>query len=271
MEWLKVTGPAFRRYVAKGKGVAVLPCGSIEKHGEHLPLGTDTLNVELMAREACEKAGAVMLPPMPYFYVHEMKASAGAISLSAPTLFAFLDEVCDEVSRNGIKKIVLLNGHGGNKALLLAYVQGLPGRGKDYAVYDLFVVACAGGPKAARAAKLKKAKLPGGHADDGETDVTYFNFPKLVDLKAVSPDPRAGASRLDFDISPARAQTWWYAEYPDSLAGDPRFVSRERGRLLTESLIDGLTDVLKRVRDDEKVARRNALFEAEASDPKRMR
>jgi creatinine amidohydrolase len=271
MEWLKMTGPQLRRYVAKGRCVAVLPCGSIEKHGEHLPLGTDTLNVEVVARAACEKAGAVMLPTMPYLYVNEMKASAGAVSLSAPTIFALLDEVCDEVSRNGIKKIVLLNGHGGNKALLLAYIQGLPGRGRDYAVYDLFLPACGSGSKWDRAAKMRKAKLPGGHADDGETDVTYYNFPSLVDLKAVSRDPKAGASRLDFDIAPAKAQTWWYAEYPDSLAGDPRFVSKERGRLLTEALIEGFADILKRIRDDDKVARRNALFESEASDPKRMR
>ncbi len=271
MEWLKVTGPRLRKYVAKGNAVAVLPCGSLEKHGEHLPLGTDTLNTEAICRKACEKAGAIMLPAMPYLYVHEMKASAGAISLSAPTIFAVLDEVLDEVSRNGIKKIVLVNGHGGNSALLLAYLQGLPGRGKDYAVYNVFVSAAADRAKMERAKKMSKAKLPGGHADDGETDVTYYQFPRLVDVKAISRDASAGASRLDFDISPARAQTWWYAEYPDSLAGDPRFPSKERGRLLVEAMVEGLADLIERIRRDEKVAERNASFEAEAADPRMMR
>jgi len=271
MEWLKITGPKFKKYVAAGKAVAVLPCGSIEKHGPHLPLGTDTLNVEYVAKTACEKAGAIMLPALPYLFVNEMKASAGAVSLATKTVITLLDEICDEVARNGIKKIVLLNGHGGNNAILMAFLQGLPGQGKDYAVYYLSLMACGKGPKWAKAAKMRKAKLEGGHADDGETDMTYFTNTALVDTKAISKDKNAGASILDFDVSPARAQTWWYAEFPDSLAGDPRFVSKERGRLITESLVDGAVDVLKRIRDDEKVAARNASFECESYDPKKMR
>ena len=92
-----------------------------------------------------------------------------------------------------------------------------------------------------------------------------------MDLDAVSQDKSAGESRLDFDISPALAQTWWYARYPDSLAGDPRFASVERGALLVEALIEGVADTLIRIRDDKKTAERNASFEAESHDPRRMR
>ena len=271
MEWLKMTGPRFKKYVASGKGVAVLPCGSIEKHGPHLPLGTDTLNVEYVAKAACERTGAIMLPALPYLFVNEMKASAGAVSLTAKTLITLVEEICDEVARNGIKKIVLLNGHGGNNAILMGFLQGLPGQGKDYAVYYLGLMACGWGAKWEKAQKMSKAEVEGGHADDGETDVTCFTYGDLVDVKAISKNKNAGASKLDFDISPARAQTWWYSEYPDSLAGDPRFPSKERGKLLVESLTDGLADILVRIRDDRKVAARNKLFEAEARDPKKMR
>lgn len=271
MEWMKLTGPQFRKYVAGGKCVAVLPCGSIEKHGEHLPLGTDTIDVEYICREACEKAGVIMLPAMPYLYVHEMKASAGAVSLSAATILAFLEETADEVSRNGIKKLVLVNGHGGNNALFRTFLQGLPGKGKDYAVYTVFLPHCAWGEKWEKAKSMAKAEFPGGHADDGETDMMMFVDGDLVDVDAISPDKEAGASKLDFDIAPAEAQTWWYSEFPDSLAGDPRFPSKERGRLLAEAIVEGLADTLIRIRDDEKVAGRNRMFEEEARDPSKMR
>lgn len=271
MEWLKMTGPKFKKYVASGKGVAVLPCGSIEKHGEHLPLGTDTLNIEYVCREACEKAGAVMLPAMPYLFVNEMKASAGAVSLSAKAILTFLEEVCDEVSRNGIKKIVLVNGHGGNNAVILTFLQNLPGAGKDYAVYDLLMVHCGRGEKWEKAMAMSKAVHVDGHGGDNETDWTLFAYPDLVDVDAIKDDADAGASRLDFDISPARAQTWWYAEYPDSLCGDPRVTSAERGKLLAEAVIENLADTLVRIRDDDKVAGRNRDFEEEAHDPSKMR
>jgi len=271
MEWLKVTGPAFRKYVRSGNGVAVLPLGSIEKHGEHLPLGTDTLNVEYVCREACERTGAVMLPALPYVFVNEMKASAGAVSLSAKTILAVIGEICDETSRNGIKKIVLANGHGGNNYILMTFIQDLPGRGKDYAAYLLNVYGALDEKARKKIDAMSKAKLEGGHADDGETDLTLSTWPDLVDVKAIPRRKSAGASVLDFDISPARAQTWWYSEYPDSYAGDARFPSRERGRIITEALVAGVARTIEKIRNDGKVARRNARFEAEARDPGKMR
>lgn len=271
MEWLKLTGPAFRKFAATPGAVAVLPCGSIEKHGEHLPLGTDTLNVEYACREACKKAGAIMLPTMPYLFVNEMKASAGAVSLSARTILAMIEEICDEVARNGVKKIVLVNGHGGNNFILMAFIQDLPGKGKDYAAYYLPLMSLGKGAKWEKAAAMRKAEYDGGHADDVETDAALFTSGEHVDVKAISPEKSAGQSVLDFDISPAKAQTWWYAMYPDSLSGDPRFPNRERGRLLVEAIIENLADVLCRIRDDEKVVERNRRFEEEARDPSKMR
>ncbi len=271
MKWLELTGPSFKKYLSEGKGVAVLPCGSIEKHGEHLPLGTDTFNVEYACREACEKAGALMLPALPYLFVNEMKASAGAVSLSAKTILSVIEEICDEVSRNGIRKIILVNGHGGNNFILMSFIQDLPGKGKDYAAYYLPLMSCGKGEKWEKALAMGKAEFPGGHADDVETDAALFTSGDFVDLDAISPDKSAGASRLDFDVSPAKAQTWWYAEFPDSLSGDPRFPNKERGRLLVEAIIENLADALRRIRDDEKVAERNRRFEEEARDPSKMR
>lgn len=271
MEWLKLTAPALRKQVKTGNAVAVLPLGSIEKHGEHLPIGTDTLNVEYIAREACRQAGAIMLPPMAYTMVHEMKASLGAISLSAATFLKVLEEVCDDVSRNGIKKILLLNGHGGNGHLSMTFLQDLPGKNKDYVAYYLFLTSCLSAKDRELIKSSSKAAHPGGHADDVETDVTLAHYPDLVDRKAISKDPKAGTSGKDFDLGNAQPHVWWYAEYPDSLSGDPRFPSAQRGETISNLIIAGLVETIRKIKADKKVAQRSARFEAEAHDPKKMR
>lgn len=271
MEWLKVTAPALREEMKSGNAVAVLPLGSIEKHGEHLPTGTDTLNVEHIAREACRQAGAIMLPPMAYTMVHEMKASVGAISLSAATFLKVLEEVCDDVARNGVKKILLLNGHGGNGHLSMTFLQDLPGKNKDYVVYYLFLTSCVSPRDREQIRSSSKAAHPGGHADDGETDLTLHHYPDLVDLKAISQDPGAGKSGKDFDIGNAQSHVWWYSEYPDSLAGDPRFPSPQRGEMISNMIIAGLAQTISKIKADDKVAQRSARFEAESHDPRKMR
>lgn len=271
MEWLKLTGPALREVIQAGNAVAVIPLGSIEKHGEHLPTGTDTLNVEYIAREACKLSDALMLPPMAYAFVNEMKASVGAVSLSARTFLKVLEEVCDDVARNGVKKIVLLNGHGGNNFVGMTFIQDLPGKGKDYVAYYLNIMSCLGPREREAIQASSKAAYPGGHADDVETDATLYHFPETVDLKAISKDPKAGASVKDLDVGSARAQIWWYAEYPDSLSGDPRFPSPERGKVISDMVVTGVAETLKKIRDDEKLPDLSARFEAESRDPRKMR
>lgn len=271
MEWMKITGPQFKKYVAAGNRVAVIPCGSIEKHGEHLPLGTDTLDIEYICRAACEKADAIMLPPLVYMNVNEMKASAGAVALNVQTIFTVLREVCDEVARNGIKKIVLANGHGGNKALLRSFYQDTPGKGRDYAVYVTFFSELIQGPKAEKARAMKKATALDAHAGDGETDLVLHTYPELVDKSAISQNEADGLTVLNFDVSPSEPHIFWYAEYPNSLAGDPRFLQPERGKLMAEAAIDTMAGMLGRIRDDKNVLDTAARFEAEARDPKKMR
>jgi creatinine amidohydrolase len=271
MEWLNLTGPALREVIQAGNAVAVLPLGSIEKHGEHLPTGTDTLNVEYIAREACRLSGAIMLPPMAYAFVNEMKASVGAVSLSARTFLKVLEEVCDDIARNGVRKIVLLNGHGGNNYLGMTFIQDLPGKGKDYVVYYLGLMSCLDPKEREEIEASSKAAHPGGHADDVETDITLYHYPETVDLKAISKDPRAGASLKDFDIGPSRPQIWWYAEYPDSLAGDPRFPSPERGKVISDMIVTGVAETLAKIKADGKIADRSERFETESHDPRKMR
>lgn len=97
--------------------VAILPVGSFEQHGDHLPLTTDTVIACLIAAQLAERYGLFLLPPVTIACSHEHAAFAGTVSISASTLVAVIGDIRASLARAGITKLVLVNGHGGNYVL----------------------------------------------------------------------------------------------------------------------------------------------------------
>ena len=106
----------------KEKGVVILPIGATEQHGAHLPIITDTRQVTAVLEAAFEvldeTTKAWALPALPYSKSNEHNAFSGTISLSAQTLSAVLQDIASSVNRAGFRRLVFLNGHGGNVGLL---------------------------------------------------------------------------------------------------------------------------------------------------------
>ncbi|GAB4084023.1 creatininase family protein [Myceligenerans cantabricum] len=103
-----------------GPRVAVLPVGSFEQHGDHLPLSTDTLIATTIAEQICDRYGLLCLPPVTISCSHEhegMPGLPGTVSISATTLTAVIDDVRRSLARAGIDRLVLVNAHGGNYVL----------------------------------------------------------------------------------------------------------------------------------------------------------
>ncbi|WP_084526267.1 creatininase family protein [Nocardia vaccinii] len=100
----------------QGANTAVLPVGSFEQHGEHLPLITDTAIACLIAERLADTYDLFLLPPVTISCSHEHAGFAGTVSISAATLIALIDDVRLSLERSGIDKLVLVNGHGGNYA-----------------------------------------------------------------------------------------------------------------------------------------------------------
>jgi creatinine amidohydrolase len=98
----------------KETNVAIIPVGSCEQHGEHLPLGTDHLLAFTMARTIAEEAGAVVAPILWVGYSEQHMGFPGTVTLTTDTLVQVLIEACRSLSKHGFKKILLLNAHGGN-------------------------------------------------------------------------------------------------------------------------------------------------------------
>lgn len=96
------------------KSVAILPVGSIERHGDHLPLGTDSELPEHIARRAADLTGAIVMPTIFYGSCHAMRGFLGTFDIDSEVLFKYIECILEEAWRNGIKLVVVLNGHGGN-------------------------------------------------------------------------------------------------------------------------------------------------------------
>jgi creatinine amidohydrolase len=101
----------------RAASVAVLPVGSFEQHGDHLPLVTDTLVATLIAGTVAEAYNLFLLPPLTISCSHEHAAFAGTVSLSARTLHAVITDIQASLRQSGIHQLVLVNGHGGNYVL----------------------------------------------------------------------------------------------------------------------------------------------------------
>src|SRR5215467_6992157 len=121
--WEELTAEDFRRGIEQSRGTCVLPFGILEKHGPHLPLGTDLLNVRYAALHAAEQEYAVVFPEYYFGQIFEAKHEPGTIAYSRGLQLQLLQETTDEMARNGCKKVIIVNGHGGNEHLLPLFAQ----------------------------------------------------------------------------------------------------------------------------------------------------
>jgi creatinine amidohydrolase len=159
-----------------------------------------------------------------------------------------LEATCDEIGRNGFKKIVIVNGHGGNPNLLRYFVQTRLSQPRDYVVY-FFDPA----PNPAVDEEVKKLRQsdPAGdlHAGERETSTLLYLRPDLVHMDRATAESGANQKRLMLpDLYTA---IWWYAGFPNHYAGEGAKATAELGRVLTEARIDALVRALKAVKADQ--------------------
>src|SRR6185437_2163108 len=134
-KWEELTAPDFVQAIHQAQGVCVLPFGIIEKHGPHLPLGTDLLDVRFAVTNAVKQEYAVVFPEYYFGQIFEARQQPGTLAYSLSTQLTLLQETVNEMDRNGCKKIVIVNGHGGNNSLLPLFAQAQLASQRDYVVY----------------------------------------------------------------------------------------------------------------------------------------
>ncbi len=121
--------------LSKNPGVCVVPFGCLEMHGQHLPVNTDTLIANYVAKEAAKLESVCVFPELTFGDINSLQGKKGSIVLSPELNTAFLNEICDEIARNGFKKIIILNAYGGNMNLLGNFSRSQMHRKKDCIVF----------------------------------------------------------------------------------------------------------------------------------------
>jgi creatinine amidohydrolase len=258
-----LTSPKFAKAVEQSGGVCIIPLGIIEKHGPALPLGTDMYESREIAFHAAEKEYAVVFPPYFAGQINEARHQPGTIAYSHELMWKMLEETCAELSRNGLKKIVLLNGHGGNTSFLQFFCQEQLAKQQDYIV----VLFRPGNDpvNSAEIKSLKKAKLD-DHAGEGETSMMYYINPSFVDqeaLKSQSGADQARLSKLPFGYT----GIWWYAKYPNHFASDYNTPDKRLGELMVTSEAGQVAELVRFLKTDNSVKALQDEFFKRADNP----
>lgn len=252
MKWENLNIDEFKEGLDKSQGVVLVPIGCLEKHGSHMPLGTDIIIAREIAIRASKIESAMVFPFMPFGIVGEVKHKLGTISLSSNLVYQILEELCDELARNGFNKIIFVDGHGGNNNFLKYFMQSRLEKNHEYITYYFDV-----GFKDEKFWKEYQEKfgrvLESGHACEFETSTLLEIDENLVQKEKIDSEQTKSLHRLD-EITQAGLYTGisWYADYPEQIAGDPSNASKERGVWINERNVQRLVNAIKIVKEDEK-------------------
>jgi creatinine amidohydrolase len=251
MNWEDLSSAEFEAGVKKSEGVCVLPIAVLEKHGDHLPLGTDMFIVTETA-----KAAAALTPVMlfPYYFmgqISEARHVKGTIAPSHSLIMDALLEMCDEIHRNGFQKILILSGHGGNEHFLPFFAQMFTGINRPYAVYKYFVHNLTDEQVTSILSHCGADDL-GEHAGFSETALIKHLRPDLVNMDKVKLEESKSLGRLDA-VKKTGAYTGfdWYADYPHHFAGDPSHATAEHGKYIFNIIRDNVVNVLSEIKKDD--------------------
>ncbi|MBZ4321134.1 creatininase family protein [Streptomyces huiliensis] len=209
---------------AHGAGVAVLPVGSFEQHGPHLPLVTDTAIACLVARRLADDHGLFLLPPITISCSHEHAHMAGTVSISAGTLYAMVHDIWRSLAASGVPGLLIVNGHGGNYVLQNA-VQEInttaPPRVALFPVSE-------DRSRARAEAGLESSGAEDMHAGEFEVSLLLHGAPHLV-RDGVEGDDHAAPNR-------PHLLTLGMAGYtPNGVIGRPSLASAAKGKALLDS------------------------------------
>jgi len=253
--WEELTGPDFITAIQQAKGTCLLPFGILEKHGPHLPLGTDLLNVRYAALHAADKEYAVVFPEYYFGQIFEAKHQPGTVAYSADIQLKLLQETTDEMARNGCKKVIIVNGHGGNEHLLPFFAQAQLDHPHDYVVYVL------DGERSRPGGPAKKSTGIDYHAGENETSNTMVSHPDLVHLDRAKDESGADLHRQKL---PEGLYTgiWWYARFPNHYSGDGSVATKELGEWNMDGFIDYIAECIRSVKaDDASLKLQNEFYE----------
>ena len=256
VKWEELTAADFRDAIAKSQGTCLLPFGILEKHGPHLPLGTDLLNVRYVSEHAAQQEYAVIFPEYYAGQIFEAEHQPGTIAYSPELQLTLLQETTDEMARNGCKKIIIVNGHGGNEHLLPYFAQAQLYKPHDYVVYVQW-----GHPTPKR-----ETSAPDYHAGERESSDVLVTHPDLVHIDRAKQESGADQARVNLPES-VYTGIWWYARFPNHYSGDGSKATKDKGEADVQAWINTVVSIIKAVKADNESLKLQKQFYEQSQHP----
>jgi creatinine amidohydrolase len=244
-DWADFRAPDFTA-IDPMRTIAILPTAAVEQHGPHLPVGTDTIInthlCRLLAERAPDDLDLRILPVMAVGKSNEHLWAPGTLTLSAATALAAWTEIGLSVARAGVRKIVILNSHGGNADLISILARELRVQAGMLAVRLGW--GAMGMPSGLYSDQETRFGIHGG---DMETSLLLHFRPDTVDMSAAR-DFRSTAETAPIPPIGAVAQAWISSDLnPAGVVGEAHLATAEKGRLTADHIIADVIELLRRV------------------------
>jgi creatinine amidohydrolase len=226
---------------AEENKVIILPVGSVEEHGFHLPLCTDSLQPEYVAVEAAKKTGSLVAPPLNYGICAVTRVFPGTISVSFQSLYRIMREIIEEFVRNGFKRFLVLSGHADEEqmaALRLAAHKVMWKHMGEVGKRKLRIMVCSDYDFAYEL-RGKYFDEMDGHGGTIETSRVMAIKPELVKREG-----RKNLQKLPrFEVTANPKEL-----LPDGIRGDPAAASAEKGKFINEYIIGELVKLIEELK-----------------------
>ena len=244
VRWECLTPPDFEK-LAREETLCVLPIGALERHGDHMPFGSDGLICHDICVRAAKQEKCVVFPTYWFGQVHEASCFTGAINFDTDLLCKMLEQLLDQIASNGFKKILIISAHGGNTNFLQYFTMSQIDREVDYLLY----VGFAYGQGKYSDLNIWDTPLGSCHADERETSLMMAVCPDSVKLDYHKTKERIVAKHDLSDLG-SRIYTglFWYDNFPQNVTGEPLAATKEKGEKALQAAADDLADMIRRVK-----------------------
>jgi len=260
----ELTAPDYIKAVEKSSKTCILPIGVFEKHGPHLPIGTDLYIAREYALRAAEKEYTVVFPWYYFSQINEAKHQPGTIAYSPELIWKALQETLNELARNGFEKIIIVNGHGGNNAFLNFFGMAQLSERRSYSLY---VFQPSDDPEVIKKVEeLTQFDKFNAHAGNEESSLIEAIVPNLAHLDRANEQSGIDQERLK-NLPNVYTGIWWYAKFPNHYGGDGSKANAKAGELLLNSTVAQLVKMIQAVKNDEVIPALQKEFFDKSDNP----
>lgn len=273
--WTHTTSEDFSKLREASERTCIIPMGCIEKHGLHLPLGTDIMQASHIAYMASQLETVCVFPDFTFGDVAglSLKNPDGTVTLPLETIMLLLEQLCDSISKNGFNKILVYNCHGGNVSWLKAFSRNLANKNTDYIFATAMIKLQAPHMMADIILKNGSGSIPEVTKEDEDLLIKYHNenmelghacMSETAYIMGVAPET-VKLERLGIESGKNRGLTsylteagiefrncGWDIDYPDAFCGDDPVGCNERiGKAALRLEAERLAHAIKVYKEDE--------------------